>query len=153
VQTFTYYTGWRRSEVLALQWCNVDRQRQVINTAWVLHERLLKAETICPFVFQRNGKEIRDFRTVWESACETAGCPNKILHDFRRTAARNLIRAGVPERIAMGITGHKTRSVFARYNIVDDRDLRTALGALATSKPTTPPRKGQVQQFKQRKTG
>jgi hypothetical protein len=79
---------------------------------------------------------------VWAAACATAQCPNRILHDFRRTAARNLIRAGVAEQQAMGITGHRTRSVFDRYDIVREDDLRSALGALAAVKPTPKARKG-----------
>ena len=81
-------------------------------------------------MFHRDGKPIIYFRRAWQAACKSAGVPGMIPHDFRRTAVCNLVRAGVPEKISMTITGHKTRSVFDRYDIVDEADLRKAVGML-----------------------
>ena len=150
---FMYITGWRsRSEVLKLQWRQVDFRGKCIRldpgttknsdgrvfpfTAEL--ETLLEAQKtsvealqkekgeICPWVFHRNGRPIRSFRKAFASACKSAGMAGKIPHDFRRTAVRNLVRAGVPERVAMQLTGHKTRAVFERYNIVSEGDLTDA---------------------------
>ena len=88
---------------------------------------------ICPWVFHRDGKPIKSFIRAWRAACLAAGQPGKIPHDFRRTAVRNLVRSGVPERVAMKLTGHKTRSVFERYNIVSDGDLGEAARKLDVS--------------------
>ncbi len=60
--------------------------------------------------------------TPWKTACEAAGCPGRVPHDFRRTAVRNLNRAGVPETVAIKITGHLTRSVFDHYDITSEED-------------------------------
>lgn len=73
------------------------------------------------------GAPVKEFRKSWKAACEAAGLQGRLFYDFRRTAARNMRRVGVPEEIAMKITGHKTTSMFRRYNITDDRDITEAL--------------------------
>ena len=82
----------------------------------------------CHIVGQKAGQRISlsAYAHQWWKARVAAGCPTRIPHDFRRTAVRNLVRAGVPERVAMLLTGHKTRAVFERYNIVSSGDLREA---------------------------
>jgi integrase len=86
----------------------------------------------CPFVFQHDGAKLPSFRKAWASACKTAGLPGLVIHDLRRSAVRNLVRAGVSERNAMGFTGHKTRAIFDRYDIVGADDLKAASAKLAT---------------------
>ena len=70
---------------------------------------------------------IKEFRKSWKSACDKAGVHGKLFHDLRRTAVRNLVRAGVDTKVAMLITGHKSESVFQRYNITSEDDLRDAI--------------------------
>ena len=82
---------------------------------------------ICPLVFHRQGKPIRTFRKAWTRACDAAGHADLLFHDLRRSAVRNLVGAGVDQVTAMKISGHKTASVFQRYRIVTDDDVRAAL--------------------------
>jgi integrase len=162
VVTFAYLTGWRvPSEVLTLEWRNVDRHRgivrlepgttkndrgrvfpyadvltelrDVIDDQWKETQALRSRGIVCPYVFHDSGHPIRYFRKAWKTACKAAGCPGRVPHDFRRTAVRNLVRAGVPEKTAMQLTGHLTRSVFDRYDIVNENDLRSAIAKLATA--------------------
>jgi integrase len=86
---------------------------------------------IIPWVFHRQGGPIKNFRKAWQHACEGAGQPGQLFHDLRRTAVHNMVRAGVPEHVAMQISGHKTRSIFDRYHIVSQGDLQDAAQRLA----------------------
>jgi integrase len=144
VLDFAYYSGWRKREILNLSWDEVDlaggvvrlspdRSKTGVGRILPLSSPLLKVlrrgakrRKKSRAVFDRDGLPVRVWRTAFRKACDQAGLPGRILHDCRRTAARNFVRAGVPERVAMTLTGHKTRCVFDRYNIVNERDLFSA---------------------------
>jgi hypothetical protein len=149
---FAYLTGWRKGEIISLRWSDVDRDAGAIRlrpeAAKTGRGRTVMLEgdlaelidrrcaarlfeknghvRLATLVFHRDGEPVGDFRKAWATACQAAGVPDKLFHDLRRTAARNLVRAGVPERVAMAVTGHLTRSMFDRYNIVSEDDLRMA---------------------------
>jgi integrase len=90
-----------------------------------------RTDRIIPNVFHRDGGPIKSFRGAWFTACAAVGVPGRIFHDLRRTAVRNLERAGVPRSVAMKLTRHKTEAVYRRYAIVSDADLRDAADRLA----------------------
>jgi integrase len=135
-----YNVGCRLSELLNLQWDQVNLKDGVI-TLYPGETKnddgriipitddmriVLKRTHLTPWVFHRDGRKIRDFRKSWDIAAKNAGTPDLLFHDLRRSAVRNMVRGGVPEAIAMKISGHKTRAVFERYNIVDDKDIGEA---------------------------
>lgn len=147
--TTAYTFGFRRGELLHMKVGQVDLLNRTI--------RLYRGETksgepklikmtpdVCAlltamcqgksgddYVFTRNGEPIVDIRDEWTRMTEAAKLPDLIFHDLRRSAIRNMIRDGVPERVAMEISGHKTRSVFERYNIVSEADLSRAAEQIA----------------------
>lgn len=162
-----YITGWRvESELLTRQWRHVDfdagwlrldpeetKNRQgrmfpVIPSLRAALEdqraitRALETRRGCviPWVFHRHtGARWRSLQYVWQEARKAAGFPSRLMHDMRRTAARNLIRAGLSEGWAMSYTGHQTASVFRRYAIIDEGMLREGGAKLEAvlSKTTT----------------
>jgi integrase len=158
--TFAYLTGWRvKSEVLALTWPHVDFNAGEVRlesgttkndegrvfpfSMFPELEALLRSQrertnalqqesgAIIPWVFHRRGSQIKTIRGSWSSAVKNAKIGKKILHDFRRTAVRNLERAGVPRAVGMQLVGHKTESMYHRYTIVPRKDLEDGIKRLA----------------------
>ena len=166
-----YITGWRRGELRSLRWAQVDEESGTIRLErgttksgeprsfpFVAHPRLTelleeqreatraferKSGSVCPWVFHRAGHQVAWYYEAWKTACEKAEMPGRLLHDFRRSAVRNLVRAGVSEQVAMTLTGHKTRAIFDRYHIVSSTDQVEAVRKLAAlhATPSTERRK------------
>ena len=154
-----YITGLRRGEITAIQWPQVDFEAGQITldkgetkndeprsvpildgdmcdllvTAKKEHDEKWPQS---PWVFNRGGERIIDFRWAWDEACKRAGVPDLNFHDLRRTAVRNMRRAGIPQVIRMKISGHKTDSMERRYNIVDSEDLQMAKELLQNRRRT-----------------
>jgi len=157
---FLYLTGWRAGEARGLTWANVNFASGVVRLepgttknregrefpfsvlkplAELLEaqrdstkELEKKKECIIPTVFHRDGKPIGSYAKSWETACKKAGLEGRLVHDLRRSAVRNLERAGVSRSVAMKLTGHKTEAVYRRYAITSAADLSEGVAKLAT---------------------
>jgi integrase len=146
VFAFASYTGWRTpSEILPLTWAQVDWKAGTVRLERskngkgrefpfatipalkaLLETQLARTAAIenargvtVPWVFHHDGRRIFNYYPQWHAACQAARCVGRIPHDLRRTAVRRLIRAGIPQQVAMTLTGHESPTVFARYAIVD----------------------------------
>jgi len=145
ILTFGYLSGWRRSEILGLKWNQVNLRDGIVllepgetknsegrtlymePEIWDMMKHLHQNRRMdCLYVFHLNGNKIVDFKKSWKKASKKIGRPDLLFHDLRRSAVRNMVRAGIPERVVMTISGHKTRAVFDRYNIVSQEDLKEA---------------------------
>jgi integrase len=146
---FAYNTGWRRGEILGLTWDQINWESKVLRIEPPTEEKRSKGEDarVIPFaktplegllkerwqerdglfVFHRNGERLFSFYKVWRAACKRAGLAGRRLHDFRRTAVRELINAGVPEKVAMQIVGWKDPQMLRRYHIVVEGDIAQAM--------------------------
>ena len=148
--TYAYKVGWRVSEIRGLTWAQVDLSKGIVGlevgetknaegrTVYLddelrqifehQYEARKRQKKLTPYVFpnKEGDDKLKDFRGAWKAACKKAAIGKRVFHDFRRTAIRNMVRSGVPERVAMMISGHKTRAVIDRYNIVSDSDLQMA---------------------------
>ncbi len=144
VMKFIYLTGWRKMEALTLQWRDIQGDvirlrpeiaknkdgRLIVMVGEIKeiieHRRLLRLDLL-PYVFHRRGKPIRCYDAAWDRARKQAGLETRFVHDMRRTAARNMDRAGVPRQVAKAIMGHKTDDMYYRYRIVNEDDIREGM--------------------------
>jgi integrase len=148
---FAYRTGCRRGEILRLTWARIDFANNMVRlepgetkndggrTIPLTSDLVSTLEALprvneCVFTYR--GKPIKSIRTAWNIACKAAGMPDLLFHDLRRTGVRNLVRSGVSEHVAMSISGHKTRAIFDRYNIVSEQDQKEAVAKLEAAQST-----------------
>ena len=148
---FGYLVGWRKGAIAMLEWSDVRdgnvylrgvRSKNgkpyfvpIVGELVQLIERRKEARSIkresgvllSSLVFHRGGEPVLEFRKSWATACKKAGCDGRLFHDLRRSAARNLIRSGVAKDVAKQVGGWKTDSMFSRYNVTAEEDLRDAM--------------------------
>jgi integrase len=151
-----YWTGMRPGEIRSLTWASFDKETWTIRlhakdakTGYgraialegqlrsIIGRRITSRRLDSNLIFHREGQPVRDFRKRWKRACKAAGT-HCLIYDLRRTAIRNMIRAGVDMAVAMKISGHRTRSVFDRYNIISEEDIRSAISKTTEYVSTLP---------------
>ena len=132
-----YHVGTRKGELRKVQWSQVDFDAGFIHLTarrggpcpsygemeWWLRKQWESRAPGCPWVFRHRGMPVAAQLRGWREACERAGLPGLLFHACGGPLVRNMKRAGVQDKVAMQIRGHKTRSVFDRYNIIDEGDL------------------------------
>jgi integrase len=149
-----FHLGMRRGELVKLKWSQVEWHansirlekaqtkskqarlaplygtlRKWLEAAYVARDAdcpTIVAYQSAPLTKPGESSSIAETKTAWASARIRAGVPDILIHDLRRTAVRNMVRAGIPEKTAMLISGHKTRSMFDRYTIIDEKDIELA---------------------------
>ncbi len=154
-----WVTGWRRREIQFLRWEDVnmeageirltaDRSKTRVarmfpfaasrSLSAIVRARYAARSASSAYLFERSpGQPVKDFREAWRSACERAGVPGRVPHDLRRSRARALTRAHVPQSVAMRLLGHKTASMFLRYDVAATEDLAEAVAAAESPKRRT----------------
>ncbi len=157
-----YNFGWRKGELLAVRVRQIDllagtirlevnstknkagRTVKMTQEVFALLSACVAGKQNDDFVFTRaNGAPVKNFRKRWRTVCKRAGVTELIFHDLRRTGVRNLRRLGIAESVAMKISGHKTASVFRRYDITDEADLAEAAARLDEKRNAQTPEFGQ----------
>jgi integrase len=143
---FGYHLGMRKTALRNLRRDQVDWPAKVIRTEaprgakqqgrvlpiygdmipWLEMQMTTWPRVKGRWIMHQGGAQIGEFRKSWATACKLAGLPGLLFHDLRRSAVRNMERAGVPRSQAMAITGHKTASVYSRYAIVSEADVKSA---------------------------
>ena len=143
---FLYNSGWRSGEPKAMQWNWLDLDSWTVRLPAeysknkkprtlplegalrdIIKRRIVLRDPASPFVFHRKGKPIKSFRKAFKAAAKATGMAELVPHDMRRSAVRNFRKAGLSESDGMKLSGHKTRSVYDRYDIIDDEDSRQAM--------------------------
>jgi len=172
IATLGFMYGLRRGELLNLKWKGVDLDKSRLRlegaetksgkgrtivlkgdalemlTAQKRAAEVLGCASDADHVFRNstNTGPLKDYRGAWEKACKQAGLEGLLFHDLRRSSVRGMVRGGISEHTAMKISGHRTRSVFDRYDVVDEKDLEAAADKIAeTIAPDSP----QVRELKE----